>query len=167
MKTMAMIVVVMLICSAALAQTAVKLESNLKGGTSVDLLAVHNGTFSYALVCQNWAEAYVGKVFSPAPWFEIAAGIGLERADDPIRLGGWVWTGQGRYSLLHVWEQGGSGPWHKTIVMAKVNDHLNAGVIDRSFFGRGITAEYKLGQTKLTGALYDGGATTLALSHSF
>jgi hypothetical protein len=167
MKTFALTIVMLLICSVALAQTTVTLETNLEGGKSLAALYSDNNFFGFAQYCEGgWWQAYAGATYSPTQWSQVALGVGTEA--DGLRLGGWVWAGQGRYSFLHLFEQGGSGPWHKTMAMVKVNDSLNAGVIDRSFFGHGITAEYQLGGgSKLTGALYEGGVTTLALSHSF
>lgn len=169
MKTMTLIITVILTVSAVYAQSVtLKVEGNTDGGKQIDVLATSGSTFGYACASKNWSEAYVGKVFSPAAWLEIAAGLGLEDAKNPVRLGGWVWLGEGRVSFIHLFEDGGSGEWHKSIAAYQISDSLKAGLIDRAFYGRGITAEYKLGNgSKLNGAVYEGGKATLSLSHSF
>lgn len=167
MKTV-MIAVMLVAASFVAAQTAVKIEGNLDGGKQIDLLTCHDGTFAYACVSEGWGEAYAGKTYSPAPWLELAAGAGLETGQDSLRFGGWAWAGQGHYSLLYVWERGGSGPWHKAIAMTKVTDALSLGVIDRSYYGRGVNAEYKLGSSsKLSAAWYGDGKGTVSISTSF
>lgn len=156
--------------SAANAQCAatVTIEATSNGGKSIDLYACGEGTFAYACASKNWGELYVGKTYSPAPWIELAAGVVFETGQDTPRFGGSVWAGEDRFSFLHLWEQGGSGPWHKTKVMYQTSDELHIGLIDRAFYGCGITAEYKLGSSsKLSAAWYDSGKGTVSLSTSF
>lgn len=169
MKIALIAIAVMLTATLAFAQNiTLKVEGNFDGGKQVDVLATSGSTFGYACMTKGWSEAYVGKTFSPAPWVEIAAGIGLEDAKNPVRLGGWVWLGEGRCSFIHLFEDGGSGEWHKTVVAYKVSNDLKVGVIDRAFYGQGVTAEYKLGNgSKISGAYYEGGKATVALSHTF
>lgn len=169
MKIATLIITVVLTVSAASAQNiTLKVEGNFDGGKMIDVLATSGRTFGYACMTKGWSEAYVGKVFAPASWAEIAVGVGLEDAANPVRLGGWVWLGEGHYSLIHLFEDGGSGEWHKTIAAYQISDSVKAGLIDRAFYGRGITAEYNLGNgSKLNGAMYEGGKATVSLSHSF
>ena len=152
--------------SIAGAQT-VKVELS-EGSTSVDCFWRGDGAFVYVSGSRNWAETYAGATYSPAPWAEIALGIGLEQADSPIRLGGWVWLGQGDVSFCHLFEDGGSGPWHKTILSLVINEHLKIGALDRSFMGRGAFAEIAIsGDNVVNTTVYEGGDWTLSLSHSF
>ena len=169
MKTIAMLIIaVILTATIAAAQSTAKVEVNQDGKVQYDLLMQSQNAFGYACLTDGWNEAYVGLNYSPAEWCEVALGTGIESDQVSARIGGWVWLGKGRVSFIHLFEDGGSGPWHKTTLMYKISDNFKAGLIDRAFYGRGITAECNLGHgAKLGGAWYEGGNATVSLSHSF
>jgi len=149
------------------AQTTVKIELS-EGSTSLSMFCRDNGYFVSALGSKNWAKAIMGATYSPTPWVDLGLGIGLEQADSPIRISGWARLNQGDVSFCHLFEDGGSGPWHKTTLTMKVDEYLSIGAIDRSFMGRGAFAEYAISEKNVVNAtVYEEGDWTLSLSQSF
>ena len=168
MKTMLMAILILAVLASFAGAQTVKMEWGDDGSTNLGMFWRENGTFVYAFGSENWAEAYVGATYSPAPWAEVALGVGLEQADDPFRLGGWIWLGQEKVSFLHLFEDGGSGPWHKTTLSYAVDERLSVGAIDRSFLGRGAFAELALDEGRSINITdYEGGGWTASLSQSF
>lgn len=171
MRNLIIIVAFLFVASSRVAfagDTTLSVETAFAGTPCVSVYSANAQAFVFAQVATGWAQAYAGMKYSPAPWAEVSLGIGLEQADSPFRVGGSVWLGQGRVSALHLFEDGGSGPWHKTTVAYKATSELSLGLVDRSFCGRGLTAEYKLSNdTTLTVAAYNSGQKTAALSYSF
>ncbi len=160
-------VLILVVCTGFAGAQTVKMEWS-EGSTSLDCFWRGNGYFAYAFGSKHWAEAYGGVTYSPTPWADFGLGAGLERADDPFRYGGWVWLGQGDVSFCHLFEDGGSGPWHKTTLSLKVDERLTVGAIDRSFLGRGAFAELAFGDGQsINIADYEGGAWTFSLSQTF
>lgn len=150
---LALTVLIAIITMAGTAQAATTLgvEKNLAtGGISFDLFGQSEisdqfGWFGYFLVTDGgYSEAYLGPTWAPISNLEIGLGYGIEAADDPGRFGGYVWTGKGKASLLCLYEDGGSGPWHRINLGYQVTPKLYLGVSDRSFYGKGALIWYKL-----------------------
>lgn len=168
--SVALAVVVAFTGLAASAQaTSVTLESNLEGRNDVQINICEDGWFLFAQKFNSgWSQAYAGLSCSPAPWCQVGFGAGTESAEHGLRLGGWLWLGYDRFSLLHLQEGASGGPWHRTLLTGRVDDRLSAGLIDRAYYGSGAVAEYKLGtSSKATLEWYEGGATAIAITHSF
>lgn len=166
-KSTIAVMLILAICAGIAGAQTVKMEWS-EGSTSLDYFWRGDGYFAYALGCKQWAEAYGGVTYSPTSWADFGLGAGLEQADNPIRLGGWVWLGQGDVSFCHLFADGGSGPWHKSTLTLKVDERLSIGAIGRSFKGRGAFAEVAIGEGRsINSAIYEGGAWTFSLSQKF
>lgn len=116
------------------------------------------GTYVFFQVGEGWAQAYMGPTYSPKSWLQVGAGVGLEQADNPVRLGSFVWMGRGRYSLLAIYEDGGGGHWYKSEFNIKATGWLGAGAIVQHNLGVGPRVELNIPRTPVTiwGApLYD------------
>jgi len=126
------------------------------------------GVFAYELVGKNWSEAYAWLTYSPVPQLELALGYGTEEAKNPNRLGGWVWAGKDRLSGIYLFEDGGSGPWHKLELKYAATDRVSLGYVERSYSGEGLMAEYKLTSSeKVRVYSFKEGTTEVSLIHSF
>lgn len=167
MKATPAVMLVLVVCAGFAGAQTVTLESNLEGDANAALFHQQDGAFIFAQFCESdWWQAYAGATYSPIPNTQVALGIGAEA--NGIRYGGWLWAGRGRISAIHLFEDGASGSWHKTIVQAQACDRLSLGVTDRAFYGRGIHSEYKLGDdSKITIEVFEGGDATFSLSQSF
>lgn len=101
------------------------------------------GLFGFGQVTEGWSQAYGGITYAPTTWLEVAAGTGTEQWTSRTRFGGWVWAGKGRFSILHLMEDGGSGAWHKTEFRLKATSNLTLGYVNRAFRGEGPLLEWK------------------------
>ena len=126
------------------------------------------GGFVYIAMCDTWSEVYAGPTFAPAKWIELGLGVGFEVADDPGRLGGYVWLGHGNLSFTYLFEDGGSGPWHKARVDYRLTDRLTVGLLEKRETGKGFSVGYALDKkTKLGLEAYENKPIRLSLSVSF
>lgn len=105
----------------------------------------------WTLTPEPYSEAYTGLTFAPAKWIEVSGSLGLESANNPLRAGGSVWLGKGRWSLLTIHEQGGSGYWYRYLGTFQVTKTVAVGVNSTRFLGTGPYAEKKLGKVALWG----------------
>lgn len=136
-------------------------EQNVVTGTDVTPQMdayVHGplkGRFGWSLYTQTsrpWGQTYAGLTFAPAKWVELSGSAGLERDDSPFRYAGSVWLGMGRWSLLSIGEDGGSGHWHKNLGVFQATKTVGVGVLNQAFFGTGPYAEVKIRKVTLWGA---------------
>jgi hypothetical protein len=113
---------------------------------------------------KNYGQVYVGPTYYLAPWIQVGGELGLEQADNPARVAGFVYAAKNRFSFLSVQEYGGSGYWRKYELMATVTKTLSVGIVEQSFDGVGPRVEVKLPKTPILiwGAVLtrDGKATT-------
>lgn len=109
------------------------------------------GYFAFAqLLNIGYQQFYAGPKVNPTDWLEIGVGVGAEKtpsSDWMTRTAGYVWMGKENLSLLGVYENGGTGPWHKVVLMYKVTSDLSLGIQNQAFFGTGARAEYALGKS--------------------
>lgn len=118
-------------------------------------------------------QTYGGPMCKPLPWLEVGAGVGREDADKPNRRAAYAIASNDFGSMTAIFENGGSGAFHKVIVMKAVTDSLGIGLMDQKFLGFGPRVEYALTKnTTLSGALLhekDSNSTnsTFAVTFSF
>ena len=91
---------------------------------------------------EKWAEAYTGLAYAPAVWFEFGLAAGVEQADLPWRLGGYVWMGNKYFSFLALVEEGGSGPWYQATFLAKPLAWLEFGGMIKRYAGLGYRLDF-------------------------
>ncbi|MDP2934133.1 MAG: hypothetical protein Q8N81_08515, partial [bacterium] len=95
-------------------------------------------------------EAYGGLTYSPKPWVQVAAGAGVEEAKNPGRIGGFVWMGNSKSSILFVPEYGGSGFWWKLEANRKITKVIGAGFITERYKGSGPRVEFRIPKVPVT-----------------
>lgn len=84
-------------------------------GTVVRFLHGPIGLYSFFFVDRTYADALVGPAFAPAPWMVVAAGTGVEQAEEGSwRVGGMLWIGKKRFTSVTFVETGASGFWART-----------------------------------------------------
>jgi len=106
------------------------------------------GLFGYGEGSKDYSEAYGGLTYSPKSWIQLAGGAGAESPRN-FRLGGYVWTGRGRYSNLLFAEGLGSGWWYKDIAQVAVSKNAKVGMRLQRFKGIGPDAQYDIPHTPL------------------
>ena len=106
--------------------------------------------FVWFQVAQNYSQAYGGILYTPKQWIQIAAGAGLEQAGNPGRIGGYIWVGKKRSSLLLIGEYGGSGLWGKLEYNYKINNMVGLGAISERFKGTGPRIQISIPHTPMT-----------------
>lgn len=162
------IAVALFITTFAAAQTTkITFESNTKGAQNVSAMYCEDDNFIFAQYCDSgYWQAYAGKTYAPTSHTQVALGAGVE--DGGLRLAGWFWGCVDNFSILHAFEDGATHEWHRTIVKYQATDKVSLGVTDRSFYGKGVRAEVKLG-SKTTAIMehFEGGKSTLAVSTVF
>ncbi len=155
------------------AETTVGVQDNLEtGGLTLDVfttksISTETGLFFYALGCEGYAEAYAGATWSPRPFIQLALGYGVEQANPSNRVGGWLWLGEGKLSFIHLFEDGGSGPWHKTELDYQLTPSVKIGLVDKTTWGNGAVVGFranKMSEVKLYACQH---ATVLSTSFCF
>ena len=106
---------------------------------------------AWTLTSKGWSEALVGLTYTPVKWIEVSGSLGIETADDPLRQGASVWLGKGRWALLSIHENGGSGYWYRYLGKFQATETIAVGIESRRFFGTGPYAEKKFGKVALWG----------------
>ncbi len=83
---------------------------------------------------QSWSEGYVGPTWSPAPWLQLDAFIGLQSAgsgENPIRYAGSVWLGNSIGSIYAIAEKGAKSDdyWWKVKPLIGLGHGIKVGAI--------------------------------------
>lgn len=156
MRTLITTLVLCSIVSTAQAQNTVKLELRLLTAETSDrplfganALIEHTYTprfkaWTWLQVEEKWAEAYFGMAYVPTTWFEFGLAGGIEQANQPWRLGGYVWMGNKYVSFLALAEEGGSGPWYQATLLGRVSSWLEFGAMTKRFVGLGYRIDFSL-----------------------
>jgi hypothetical protein len=98
----------------------------------------------------GYTQMYAGPKVNPADWMEVGAAVGVEKLVSSKwmqRSAGYLWTGKENFSLIGIYENGGSGPWHKVILAYKITPELSIGIQNQSYFGTGPRVEYSFGKS--------------------
>ncbi len=117
----------------------------------------------WVLVSRSYSEGYLMATYSPKTWLTVSAGAGLEQAPGLWRIGGFVWTGKGRFSNFLALEHGASGPWAKNVANFQISANLGVGVTYERFKGVGSHMQWGISKRlQLHGRLYLGSSTPKA-----
>lgn len=108
---------------------------------------------AWFLLSEEYSEGYAGVSYTPKAWVSVSGQIGLETAENPLRVAGTIWLGKNRESLLIILEGGGSGRWHKVEYNHRLGAGFSAGYLDQAFKGRGPRGEFEKGKAKIWGAI--------------
>ncbi|MBX4190016.1 family 52 olfactory receptor [Candidatus Parcubacteria bacterium] len=154
MRTFQIVVValvLLVVAAPAKAQNFVGTETEVKSGDVVSLIdSLYGRTFNKSVglfawgqaQTDGWGQVYGGVVYTPKPWIALSLGTGVEKDAHPGRIGTSAWMSGHGYTLLAVYENGGSGAWYKTILTKAVTSKIAVGVFSRRFAGTGPLVEY-------------------------
>jgi hypothetical protein len=104
------------------------------------------GAFAWIFVNESWAEGYGGLTYMPSPYLQLGFGLGLERANNPWRIGNMIWVGKEDWSVLSLFEAGGSGYWHQINAIYHLNKNIGIGLMKEEFTGFGPRLELTIPQ---------------------
>ena len=98
---------------------------------------------SYFWIYKNkiWSEGYGGLTYMPTKNLQLGVGIGIEDADDPLRLSSMIWVGDKKWYVLSLLEDGGSGKWHQINALYRLNKYIQFGLMEEKYTGFGPRIE--------------------------
>ncbi len=108
------------------------------------------GFYNFALVNQFWAQAYGGIIYKPNSWLSVSVGAGLETNETPYRFNFSVYIMKPKYSIIQIYEYGGSGFWYNVQANYKISAKNSIGLIGKRYYGVGLNYEYSLPSFPLT-----------------
>ena len=104
------------------------------------------------------------QTFSPNANCQVGLGLGVESGQSSARWGGFAWAGQGKTSILYLFEGGGSGAWYKLKAGYQVSPRASMAILEKTSAGLGLGAEYKLdANTRLRVETFGNKGTTVAV----
>jgi hypothetical protein len=118
----------------------------------------------------QWGELLFGLSKNIRPWLWVGVAAGVETDKQPFRINPNIWVGKGRFSTFLAYEDGGSGPWYKSVTTVKVSNLVGVGVHSQKYYGTGPYAEVNLpGKFKVWGSVVVFGdpQSTIGLVKSF
>lgn len=96
----------------------------------------------------GYNSLYAGPKVKLAESIEVGVGVGretLERGAPSTTVRNvWLYVDRESWSLYATLEKGDAGKWHKAILLYKLSDNVNVGVMNESFLGSGPRVEYKV-----------------------
>lgn len=119
------------------------------------------GWSAWSLTSRPYSEAYAGLTYAPAKWVELSGSLGLETANNPLRVAGSIWMGKGCWTILSIHEYGGSGFWYKSLGTYQTTKTTAMGLYGQRFVGVGPYAEKKFGKATLWGTYAIGDSRVL------
>lgn len=99
--------------------------------------------WAWTLNSRSWGEAYAGIAYAPTTWIEGGVAYGIETADPSGRLGTFLWAGEERWYVICFYEDGGSGPWRRTIGNFYFTQNFGLGAMEQRGLGSGPRLELK------------------------
>ena len=102
------------------------------------------GYFAWAFANEFWAEGYGGLTYMPTSYIQLGLGFGAEKSDDPFRIGSMFWVGKENWSVLSLFESGGSGYWHQINAIYQLSRNIGIGLMKEEFTGVGPRLEFSL-----------------------
>lgn len=147
MKKLFLLVVFAFFSASIFSQTQVEVFGKLVEGTvtpDINVFATKKisekvSLTAFTLVEEKWSEALVGVTYCPTSNLELGLSAGIEQNEALYRLGGSVWIGSGKTSLLILVEKGDGldNYWYKSVVNYKVSEDLSVGISAWRFHGIG------------------------------
>jgi hypothetical protein len=108
------------------------------------------GWTAWTMALPTWGEALGGVTFTPVSWIQVSGLAGIETYEkSPARALGTIWVGKGRWSILSLQENGGSGRWQRNVASYKLTPTLSAGAFQQSFLGAGPYVEKWIGKVSI------------------
>lgn len=184
MKKLAMLVLLCAVVSfSARSASAGCVEDKITfGNTTTHSLSIYEskpfgkGHFGWSatfVAGQSWSEGYAGPTWSPAPWVQFDASVGLQSAgsgENPIRYAGSVWMGNHFGSIYAIAEKGAKSEdyWWKVKPLLNLGHGIKAGAILEKDLNVAPLVEVGIAQTgiALWGA-YRNGEKFLGLKYNF
>ena len=102
------------------------------------------GTYLWLYKNDKWSEGYGGLTYMPTNNLQLGAGLGIEDAENPLRLSSMIWLGNKKWSILSLFEDGGSGKWHQINAKYTFNNYINFGLMEEKFSGSGPRLEFNI-----------------------
>lgn len=151
------VVSVLVVAVGSEASFSLKLENKVVNGdviSNVNINPLHSiskkvQVFAFSLTGEEWAQAYGGLLYSLQPWLTVGAAAGMETADSPWRVAASLWMGEGPFSLLCIYEDGGSGYWYSVNPTVQIKKWLTAGILAKRFAGVGPFVRVSIPKTPL------------------
>ena len=106
----------------------------------------------WGLATQTWSESFVGLTYSPSDTLNVGFAYGVEDAKRHGRYGASLWTKRENVSLLALYEDGGSGPWHKAVLNYSTGK-WDIGLMNQAFVGTGPRVARNFGKLSVWSAL--------------
>lgn len=113
-----------------------------------DFIYQRLGWYGWSQVGATYVQAYGGPTLTLG-WLQVGAALGFEQAASTERFGSFVWLGAGRWSLLGVYEDGGSGPFRKAVGRCQLGP-THVGLWYDNYLGAGPYLEAAIPKTPLT-----------------
>ncbi len=122
--------------------------------------------FGWGIGSQAWSEGLVGLDYAPTKWLEVNAGLGLEEAKNNHRASASVWVGGNKADAIILWENGGSGSWHKAVVGYQATKRLKVGAMTVAGVGTGPRMDVSISPKLVVwaAALHKNGETSVQVT---
>lgn len=95
----------------------------------------------------GYREYYAGPAFKLTDWLQVGIAFGRElevETPSAARRAAFISIDRETFSVYATLEDGGSGPWHKGIVLYKISETFRAGLMKDSLVGSGPRVEYDI-----------------------
>jgi len=94
----------------------------------------------------KYREFYVGPYWKPTDWLQLGVAIGREsdQGTNSFRRNAFAQIDTEKVFALAIYENGGSGPWHRVHAVYHLNEKSSVGGMTERFLGHGPRAEYKI-----------------------
>ncbi len=109
------------------------------------------GWSSFALINQDWAQAYAGPTLALTSWSELGVNVGVESGG--ARYAETLWLGRNRFSLSVMREHGASDTWYRVVGDCTVYKDWTVGYYHQTFLGDGVKIGVTRGKVTVWGNL--------------
>lgn len=110
------------------------------------------GQFGFFMLAEyesdGYRSTYAGPTWKPISWFRVGAGVGAEQAPEEkirsIRGAMFFEIDREKFNVFAIFENGGTGPWHKVTATYKPNEKFGIGGMKETDLGVGPRIEYNI-----------------------